>query len=214
MGTYAAGMGAATSPSAVLALVVALATVSACGDETPAASTDPTGTTPVESGTTEPGEATEAPGVDLGEAPVVALTAQQICQALPVAAASVALGTEVAQAEPSADATPQCTYSYGGDSSTLSTFTIAAQRPDDVGGRTLQDAFDYVLDLNRGLAADAADVDEVEVEAGERAVRLTGEALSLVVVATGGHLLTIIATPDLDVAAVDTLAAAAATALA
>ena len=143
--------------------------------------------------------------VALGDEPLVPLTGDQVCAALAVDAATVAIGSEVAQAEPSAAQTPQCTYTYGGDSASLATFTVAAQRPVDVGGRGLQDAFDHVLEVNRDLAG-GSDVEEAEVDAGDRAVRLTGSSLTLTVVAAAGHLLTILTTPDLDSAAVEALA--------
>lgn len=201
-----------------LAVLAAVPALVACGgvapdkaDEVPATdvldeSTSPTGTPsdPTSTAPTEP--------VDLGDEPLVELSGQEICDALSVDDATLALGTEVAQAETSESQTPQCTYTYGGDSATLSTFTVAAQRPDDVGSRGLGEAFDYVLDLNRGLATDSG-VEEVAFDAGDRAVRLTGDTLTLSVVASGGRLLTIITTPDLDATAVEALGAAAADAV-
>ncbi|MDO9456264.1 hypothetical protein [Nocardioides sp.] len=207
-----------------LVVLVLLAALTACGsDDEPVAadqvdvadtvSTEPT-SQPTSQPTTEPTTDTPTPEpVDLGDDPLVTLTGDEVCAALTPAAATLALGTEVSQAEASDSETPQCTYTYGGDSATLSTFTVAAQRPEDIGDRGLADAFDYVLEVNRGLAVDT-EVEEADVAAGDRAARLTGETLTLAVVASGGHLLTIITTPDLDTTAVEALAATAADAVA
>ncbi len=204
-----------------LAVPVALVALGACGtdgsdgsDGSGASDRAPVADVPSSSTSSPSSSPSSSPTepVDLGDADLVELTGEQICAALPVATASLAVGTEVAQAEPADSETPQCTYTYGAESATLSTFTVAAQRPDDVGGRGLAEAFDYVVGLNRGLASDTG-LEEADVDAGDRAVRLTGDTLTLTVVATGGHLLTIITTPDLDTTAVEALAGAAADAL-
>lgn len=194
------------------AVVVLLAAglLTACGgegsDETPVAATP---TTPTDSPTASP-EPTEAP--DLGDAAPLTLTAEEVCAALTADETSLALGTEVALAEVGSAETPQCSYTYGADSAALSTFTVAVQRPEDVDGRGLQDAFDHVLDLNVDLGGDGT-VERADVEAGDRAVRLSGATLTLTVVASAGHLLTVLTTADLDPDAVESLAAAAADAV-
>lgn len=187
-------------------VLLAAALLTACGgegaDETPVAATPTAGP--------EPAEASEP--VELGDAAPLTLTAEEVCAALTVDEASLALGTEVALAEVGSAATPQCSYTYGADSAALSTFTVAAQRPEDVDGRGLQDAFDHVLDLNVDLGGDGT-VERADVEAGDRAVRLSGATLTLTVVASAGHLLTVLTTADLDPGAVESLAAAAADAV-
>lgn len=160
-----------------------------CGSDDGRASDDPT-----PSGTPASG--------GLGSDAVVALTGAQICDGVSTAAVSEAIVSEVVSAEPGTTDTAQCAYTYGGDSSTLSNVTVASMAPDDVGDRGLEDAFAYVVDLN---SAPASGTEPVEVDAGDRAVRLSGESLHLGVVATGGHLLTVIATPDVTAAQVDAL---------
>lgn len=162
-------------------------------------------------------EPTEPTGpADLGDDPVATLTGEQICAALPVDAASLAIGTEVAQAEAADTETPQCAYTYGADSASLATFTVAAQRPEDVGDRGLQDAFDLVVAANRTVAAEdaATTPEEAEVAAGQRALRLSSDTITLCVVASAGHLLTVVTTPDLDATAVEALCVASADAVA
>ena len=73
-----------------------------------------------------------------------------------------------------------------------SSVAVASMRSDgDLGGRTGEDAFSYVVDLNRSLGA-GTEFDEAELEVGDRAIRFTGEALHFGVLAAGGHLLTVI----------------------
>jgi hypothetical protein len=193
--------------------LVAIGAFAACGgeeaDERPVAGTPTASAEP-----SEPAESTEpAEPVDLGDAALLTMTAEEVCAALTVDEASLAIGTEVALAEVGTAETPQCTYTYGGDSASLSTFTVAVQRPEDVDGRGLQDAFDHVLDVNVDLGGDGT-VERADVEAGERGVRLGGATLALTVVASAGHLLTVLTTPDLDATDVEALAAAAADAVA
>lgn len=202
-----------------MAVLTAVPALAACGDvapdraeEVPVADVLGESASPTSEPTTDPTTDATTEPVDLGDEPLVELSGPEICEALSVDDATLALGTEVSQAEAAESQTPQCTYTYGGDSATLSTFTVAAQRPDDVGSRGLGEAFDYVLDINRGLATDSG-VEEVTFDAGDRAVRLSGDTLTLSVVASGGRLLTIITTPDLDATAVEALSAAAADAV-
>ena len=86
---------------------------------------------------------------------------------------------------PDAD-TPQCSYSYG-DEGFASNLTIAWMRPEDVGGRSGGDAFAYVVELNRALGAD----EEVALDAGDDAVRLTGSTLHLGVIRVGDRVFTV-----------------------
>ncbi|MCW2815088.1 MAG: hypothetical protein JWN84_2543 [Nocardioides sp.] len=202
-----------TAPHPVRTAAVALVAIgafAACGgeeaDERPVAGTPTAAAEP-----SEPAETAEP--ADLGDAALLTMTAEEVCAALTVDEASLAIGTEVALAEVGTAETPQCTYTYGGDSASLSTFTVAVQRPEDVDGRGLQDAFDHVLDVNVDLGGDGT-VERADVEAGERGVRLGGATLALTVVASAGHLLTVLTTPDLDATDVEALAAAAADAVA
>lgn len=196
-----------------------LLTLTGCGaDVASVAETGAPGTPPTTAtASTEPSEPPEpTEPADLGDDPVATLTGEEVCAALPVDAASLALGTEVAQAEAADTDTPQCAYTYGADSASLATFTVAAQRPEDVGGRGLQDAFDLVVAANRTVAAEDATTapEESEVAAGERALRLSSDTLTLCVVASAGHLLTVVTTPDLDATAVEALCVATADAVA
>ena len=207
-----------TSLAEVRTLVATLLLVALTGCGADVASVAETGT-PVTPPTTavdptEPAEPTEP--ADLGDDPLATLTGDEICAALPVDAASLAIGSEVAQAEAAGTGTPQCAYTYGGDSASLATFTVAAQRPEDVGGRGLQDAFDLVVAANRTVAAEDATrtPEEAEVAAGDRALRLSSDTLTLCVVASAGHLLTVVTTPDLDTTAVEALCVATADAVA
>lgn len=161
----------------------------ACGDDEddPSPSATPTS---ADDGTQSEPEESDA----LGSDPFTAVSGADICAGLSSDAVSTALDVDAEEGAPYDTATPQCTYSFTSDSGASSTITVASMRPDgDLGDRAGDEAFDYVLEVNRGLAAD---FEEVTLEAGDRSARLTGETLHLGVVATGGHLLTITVPAD------------------
>ncbi len=194
---------------ALAAAVTLSLSVAGCGHES---DDDPQGaddsTAPATLPPTDPPSldpSTDPEPADLGDAPVTALAAEDICERVPAASVTAALGTEVVSAEPERSLNPQCIYTYGGDSSSLATVSVATQRPEDVGGRTLQDAFDYVVDLNQDVGQ-PSELDVVDVAAGDRAVRLSGPTLTLVVMAVEDHLVAILGAPDVDPAALDSLA--------
>lgn len=144
----------------------------------------------------------------------VELTGAELCADLPPASASQALGVGIDSAVPGDTATPQCTYSYTNPAGDDSTFTLAAMRPADIGGRTGLEAFDYMVGLSRELAG-PVDLDERDLGVGDKAVRITGGQLHTAVLATGGHLLTLtVPESDADADAVDALATTVARALA
>jgi hypothetical protein len=142
------------------------------------------------------------------EAPLVALTDQQICDGLTADDVGAALGLVVTEAAPGGSSTAQCAYDYTTRSGTTSNVSVASLSPEvDLGGRTGDAAFDHVLEINRSLAA-GTDAEEVDVDAGDRAVRLSGESLHFGAVAAGDHLLTVIVPAgDADGEAVDALLA-------
>jgi len=124
------------------------------------------------------------------DAALAALTAEEICERLPFDSVGAALGLDVGLGEPSAMETPQCAYTYD-SGGTTSNVTVASMRPEDVGGRSAGEAYDYVLEINRGIAGDA-DVEEAQLDAGNGAVRISGPALHLGVVQVGDRVLTVI----------------------
>lgn len=125
-----------------------------------------------------------------GDGALTTLDAQDICDAVTADIVADALGTEVESAEPSTSGTQQCAYVYGGGSNV----TVASLSADEVGGAGGDAAFDRVLEINRSVAG-GTDVDEAEVDAGDRAVRLTGGSLHLGIVSVDDLLLTVIAPP-------------------
>jgi hypothetical protein len=135
--------------------------------------------------------------VEEGSADAGALTvvpAADICGAIPAETVGEALGLEIIGAEADDSSTAQCAYGYDTNGMT-SNITIASMGPGDLGDRVGDDAFEYVLEVNR-MAAGGTDVEEADVDGGDRAVRLTGVALHLGIVATGDHLLTVIVPVD------------------
>ena len=133
----------------------------------------------------------EADTSGLGDAPVLGITAAEICDGLTAAEVGEALGLEAKAARPDDTATPQCLYDLTGTDGALVGLVVAGLRPDsEVGGQAGDAAFDYVLDLNRSYAGTAGVV-ETKVDAGDRAAHLQGAALHFGVVSTGGHLITV-----------------------
>jgi len=148
-------------------------------------------------------------GVDAGGldgSPIEPVAGTDICSRLATDDVGTALGLEVTAAQPYDTSTPQCAYTYDSASGAASNVTVASMRTDgDLGGRTGDEAFDYVVEVNRGVAG-GTDFTEDDLDVGDRAVRFTGDALHLGILATGGHLLTVIVpTGDTDPAAVDQL---------
>jgi hypothetical protein len=141
------------------------------------------------------------------------VTGRDVCATLPPPAASRALGVEVDAAAPGDGATPQCTYSYVNADGNDSTFTLAAMRPADIGGRTGLEAFDYMVELSRGLAGPVS-LDQEDLAVGDKAVRITGGDVHTGVVAAGGLLLTVtVPERDADAGQVDAAIAAVARAV-
>jgi hypothetical protein len=182
---------------ATFAIVLAL---TACGGD----DADTSGT----SGADEPaGADSGAPGDDeLGEAAVTAIRGEDICALLPGTDVGATLGLTIDTTQAYDTATPQCTYSFTTSTGSSSSVTIASLRGEgDLGGRSGDAAFEYVVETNRGLAG-SSDFEEVDLDAGDRAVRFSGEALHLGIVFADGHLLTVIVPIDVtDASRVDDL---------
>lgn len=171
-------------------------------------STDATGTTDT-TGATD----TTGGGAGTGDPSAESLTAEQICERLTLESVGAALGIDIGLAEPSDMDTPQCEYSYDADGAT-SNLTVAAMRPADVAGLTGAEAYDYVLSINRNVAGDV-DVEEVTLDAGDAATRISGPAVHLGVVQVGDRVLTaIVPADDASGADVDSLISKMATTLA
>jgi len=143
---------------------------------------------------------------DLGDTVVVAVSGQEICDGIPDADVGAALGLSIDGTQAYDTATPQCTYSYETLTGTRSNITIASMRGDgDLGGRAGNEAFDFVVETNRGLAG-GTDFEEVDLDVGDRATRFSGEALHLGIVFVDDHLFTVIVpAADADAADVDVL---------
>lgn len=134
------------------------------------------------------------------------LTAQAICDQLTGAAVGQAIGQTVTAAQASTEATPQCSYTYSAGGST-SNITIAYMRPaEDLAGSEGAAGFDYVAQRNRSMAPGAQ---EQQVQAGQRALRISGTSLHLGVVLTAGRVVTVLGNASLPAAAVDRLIQAA-----
>ncbi len=143
---------------------------------------------------------------------IAPLTATEICERLTVASVAADTGLDVLRASPDDSATPQCAYEYANDTGAVSNLTVASMRPEDVGGLTGSDAFDFVVQINESVAGDGADTQAVS--AGDAAIRISGTSLQLGVVQVDDQVLTvIIPTGDVEADAVDRLIATMATAL-
>ena len=175
--------------------------LTACGGDDTRDTSDPS--LPDQHGETDGDGAAEDA---LGGAVITSISGEDICARLPGADLGVTLGLTIDEAVAYDTATPQCTYSHTSGTGSTSSVTVASLRADgDLGGRSGDEAFDYVVDINRGLAG-GTDFEEVELDAGDRAVRFSGEALHLGIVFAGGHLFTVIVpVGDADAGRVDDL---------
>ena len=140
------------------------------------------------------------------------LTASEICERLTVASVAADTGLDVLRASPDDSSTPQCAYEYTDDTNAVSNLTVAAMRPEDVGGLTGSDAFDFVAQINESVAGDGADIQELS--AGDAAIRISGTSLQLGVVQLGDRVFTlVIPADDVEADEVDRLIATIATTL-
>lgn len=170
--------------SAFLVSAIALAAtvgVSCSSDEAtkpPASSSGPTVST------------TDEATIPLDTAPVEVLRGDELCARITAEVVTNALALTITAATASDDATPQCAYGYTSDSGSTSNVTIASMRPDeDLGGRLGVEAYEYVVDLNRMIGGE---IDEQAVDAGDQAMRLSGEALHLGILQLGQRVITVI----------------------
>lgn len=190
---------------ATVALAALALTACASDDDSTSATTPPAAasTVPADGSTTaDPGASSET------------LTGAQICERLTVDAVAADTGLDVTKATPDDSSTPQCAYDYVKSTGETSNLTVASMRPDDVGGLSGSEAFDYVVQINKSIAGDDADVDEQKISAGDAAIRLSGESVHLGVLQVGDQVLTLIVPAgDAKTDAVNSLIATMATAL-
>ena len=190
----------------VLVLVVGVSPLAACGG-------DDGGSSATTAGAAD-SSGDDGGGDDGGGDEIAVLSAQEVCDTVTADIVGEALGLDVTGAEAAdSGATPQCAYTFESAGGGTSNVTVASMDTTSLGGLTGDAAFDYVAEVNRGVAG-GTDVEEVEVDAGDRALRFTGEAIHLGIVAVDGHLQTVIVPLDAEAAAVDALLVAVATAIA
>jgi hypothetical protein len=176
-------------------------TIASDGSTAPTADSTTTST----DGSTEP--------VDGGDGSLAALTAAEICASITVDAVAEATGLDVTGSEPADQSTPQCSYAYTNPSGATSNLTVASMRPEDVGDRSVSEAYEYVVDLNRSLTS-GAELEEATPDAGDQAVRLSGASLHLGIVAVDDLVLTILVPAgDVEGQAADALVVAVADAV-
>jgi hypothetical protein len=149
------------------------------------------------SATTTPGDSSGSGGGGL-DASVAApdMTSEQICAAMTANQVGTALGVRGVTASPgNTTGTPQCSYHYTLDSGEATDATIAVLRSQaDMGGRFGDDAFQFVVDLNK--AAAQTPVTETPLEVGSQAVLLTGSTLYMAIVQLGGRIVTVLVNTD------------------
>ncbi len=183
------------------AIVLVLPLAAGCGDDGGDDSSPPTTEAVADTGG-------DGDGGSLSDAEVTALTDEEICAGLSGDDVGDALGFEVTEVAVGGSSTAQCAYNYASATGGTSNISVASFAQDgELGGRSGDEAFEYVVDVNRGVAG-GTDFEEVDVDAGDRAIRFSGEALHLGVLAVDGHLLTLIVPAnDADGDAVDELLA-------
>jgi hypothetical protein len=192
-----------------LAAIVTMVAIAGCGSDTGSEPAEVADTSAVSTaGRSADGTATDESSAESS----ATLSGAEICERLNIDSVAADLGLDVVAVEPDDTGTPQCAYDYTNASGMTSNLTVAAMRPEDVGGATGADAFDLVVDVNRGLGGDDTDVQEID--AGDGAVRMTGPALHFGVVRVGDHVYTLIVPAgDAEVDAVDHLIGTMATTL-
>ena len=200
----------------VVACLAAVLVLGSCGSDDESSSTQPSvesTVAPTIASTTAPTTADSTDATPAAEA-VDALTGAEICELVTGDIVGEALGIEVTEAVADDSSTPQCAYRYTSADGASSNVTVAAMRStEDLGGRLGQEAFDYVVDLNKSLAS-GTDVEELHVSAGDGAVVLAGESINLGVINVGGRVITLIVpTANATAPTVEALVIATATAL-
>jgi hypothetical protein len=197
---------------------VSMAVITGCGSDTDSARTtssvNPTDVTDTGPGTTsavDPTDVTDTgPGTTAdATAGGAAMTGSEICERLSADTVAGDLDLDVTAAVPDDSATPQCAYEYTSATGGTSNLTVAFMRPEDVGGRTGSDAYEFTLDINRAFAGE----DEEAVDAGDEAVRLDGPGIQVGIVRVGDQVYTLLVPGDAEAAAVATLIATMATTL-
>jgi hypothetical protein len=136
----------------------------------------------------------EDPSASAPDAPPI--SGQEICDLVSGDVVGTALGITIDHVVASTSDTPQCAYVFADATGADDNVTVAAMRTEeDLGGRTGDDAFAYVADLNRTISA-GGDTTETELEAGDRATLFAGSTLSLGVIDIGGRIVTVIVPPS------------------
>lgn len=160
-----------------------------------------------ESDPADPGTGGAAPSDASAAAPD--MTSQEICALLPAETASAALGIADIVAAPGTTDTPQCSYQFARADGAQTDATVAALRTaGDMGGKFGDDAFAYVVEINKAAAQN--EVTETPLDFGNNAVLLTGGRLHMAIVQVGGRIITVLLNTDSgDAAAVAALAQAA-----
>jgi hypothetical protein len=204
------------APLRFVSITTAVATVLLAGcssdDDSSDASVD-TVTQVTDVATGEPPTPGSAPGGDsLPTPPGATLTGTQICERLAAASVAADLGLETTIAVPADSGTPQCAYEYPSGAGGTSNLTVAAMRPEDVGGASGEAAFDLVLEINRAVVGEGAE--EQTINAGDNAVRLSSPALHVGIVQVGDGVYTLIVpAADAEPESIDQLIATMAAAL-
>jgi hypothetical protein len=195
-----------------IVVLVATAALAACGSDDPATSSDDDASTPAADTSDPLADPTQpvTPSATTNE--VSTLTGAEICERLTVDSVAADLGLDVTASEPDDRSTPQCAYLYDAGSGFASNLTVAAMRPSDVGGASGDAAFEFVVGINRQVAGD--DAEEQTINAGDNAIRLSGQSLHLGVVQVGDNVYTLtIGADDTEPDAVDQLITTMATTL-
>jgi len=185
-----------------LVAAIVIVAVTGCGGDDAGAPEDGGSSTP---------PADSEPAVDdtvaatLGDAEIVALTGQEICDGLTADDVGSTLDVTVDDAQAYDTSTAQCTYGVTTPDGGVTSITVASMHPDiDLGGRAGDEAFDHVVAVNLSLGGDT-EVDHVDLGAGDRSSRLTGPSLHFGIVGAGGHLFTAVVPTDIAASQVDTL---------
>ena len=189
-------------PLVMGAILLFLAGASACSSD-PSSEPEPETTTVTEPAAAtstevtdeEPDDESSDDAPDDETADDTPITSEDICSTLTAAMVVDASGVQINEAIPSDSSTPQCSYTYPSENGPDSNLTVAATRYTAADAQSSETAYDSAVRINLSTAG-GNEAEQVEVDAGDEAVVISGVSLDLGVLRVGSVLASLIVPPD------------------
>ncbi len=178
---------------ALVAVVMATGAGACSSDDSPAAERPSTTVAETDDDATASTTTTDD-DTDDDDTDEAALTAEDICEAVPADTVAEATGLEITEATASTSSTPQCAYSFVSENGPDSNLTVAASRYTSSDAQSIEQAFDGAVQINIATAGGTS-VEQTEVDAGDEAIILSGTVLDLGVLRVGNVLVSVIVPP-------------------